>query len=42
MGDDKTPAPAGKGDPRSGADQKPAGGQRAGSNETQAPRPGRG
>jgi hypothetical protein len=41
MGDDKTPAPDAKGDPRTGSDQKPAGGQQGGSNDTKAPKPGR-
>jgi hypothetical protein len=41
MADDKTPAPDNKGDPRTGSDQKPAGGQQAGSNDTKGPKPGR-
>lgn len=41
MGDDKTPAPDGKDDPRTGADQKPAAGQKGGASDTRGPKPGR-
>ncbi len=42
MADDKTPAPAGAGEQRSGSADKPAGGAKGGANDTKAPPPKRG